>query len=295
MVGIGSWGRVLLRSFARKCEVRAIASTGNAQNMEEALQIAPYAQSLLLEEILQHPEIDAIVVAVPITALDYVGKQCIASGKDLFFEKPAAQSSMMLTEFLNLRERSQTCHVGYLLTHDPCLVKLRECIGERPIKTIRTTWTKYGTFGNDLLLNLVSHDLSQVLELLSINEGGGQPCELSDEPESTLQVKTCHLTTDKIDLQFTIQGTDVHINVDRTAKLKRSKSLWVKTTEDSFRLEKSKLTAKKAGLLFDANDVDLVDLERDRFLSSCEHGRGECDFYFARSVLQAIEGIRSCA
>lgn len=278
VIGIGGWGRNLLRSFAEKCEVIAVSSTANTSNLKQALALAPEAEPRALEAILADPEIDVLVIAVPIDRLFAVAGACIRSGKHLFIEKPAASSRAEIEQLMQLQQHGQVCQVGFLFTLDPCFLTLKEKLGRRRLQSLRWTWKKWGTFNNDILLNLVSHELSTMIALM------GKP------PSSIVKVE---LEDDRCDIHAEYSGVEALIHIDRTVRLRRSHSLEATTDRGTYVWSPGRLTGTPDGLDV-SRKINLIDQERDLFLNSISADTSPAGFSLAHSVLETIGRIRTC-
>lgn len=278
VIGIGGWGRNLLRSFAEKCEVIAVSSTTNTSNLKQALALAPEAEPRALEAILADPEIDILVIAVPIDRLFAVAGACIRSGKHLFIEKPAASSRAEIEQLMQLQQHGQVCQVGFLFTLDPCFLTLKEKLERRRLQSLRWTWKKWGTFNTDILLNLVSHELSTMIALM------GKP------PSSIVKVE---LEDDRCEIHAEYFGVEALIHIDRTVRLRRSHSLEATTDRGTYVWSPGRLTGTPDGLDV-SRKINLIDRERDLFLNSISGDTSPAGFSLAHSVLETIGRIRTC-
>lgn len=278
VIGIGGWGRNLLRSFAKKCEVIAVSSTANTSNLKQALALAPEAEPRALEAILADPEIDVLVIAVPIDRLYAVAGACIRSGKHLFIEKPAASSRTEIEQLMQLQQHGQVCQVGFLFTLDPCFLTLKEKLERKRLQSLRWTWKKWGTFNTDILLNLVSHELSTMIALM------GKP------PSSIVKVE---LEDNRCDIHVEYSGVKALIHIDRTVRLRRSHSLEAITDRGTYVWSPGRLTGTPDGLDV-SRKINLIDQERDLFLNSISGDTSPAGFSLAHSVLETIGRIRAC-
>ncbi|MCI0446113.1 Gfo/Idh/MocA family oxidoreductase, partial [bacterium] len=250
VIGIGAWGRNLLRSFSDVCDVVAISSTGSTSNLKQAKVLVPKAETKPIEAILDSSDIDALVIAVPITRLDVVVNECIRSGKHLFIEKPAATSLSSLERIMQHQQAGQVCQIGYLFTYDPCFLALQEhLLVDENIRLIHWEWKKWGTFGSDILLNLACHGLSTIISLT-------EKCPAA-VLEAVVDENTC-------DIRFQVNSIDISLKIDRMVRLQHRHFLEVTTAEGTYCWTPGLLTAPNG--VNKMRKIDLIDRERDIFL-----------------------------
>src|SRR3954470_10053819 len=94
IIGYGYWGPNLVRNFfaAQNCCVKAVADA----NAERLLQLSKVFPSITRyqnsNDILDNPEIDAVVIATPVFSHFRLAKQAILQGKHVLLEKPITSS-----------------------------------------------------------------------------------------------------------------------------------------------------------------------------------------------------------
>src|SRR5262245_66460415 len=81
------------------------------------------------QDLLDDPEVDAVVIATPVVTHYQLAKQALSAGKHVFVEKPQAQSSAEAEELVALAEdRDLVLMPGYLLLYHPAVSKLKALI-----------------------------------------------------------------------------------------------------------------------------------------------------------------------
>jgi predicted dehydrogenase len=92
IVGLGRWGRSLVASVAgRSDDIRfVLAATRTRSNAEEFCREKKLTLVDRYEEILRHPDIDAVVLATPHSRHESQALAAAAARKHIFVEKPLA-------------------------------------------------------------------------------------------------------------------------------------------------------------------------------------------------------------
>ena len=171
VVGCGYWGRNLVRNFHKLGALAAVCDV-HSGNLEEMRRTYSVMGTNRYEELLDRPEIQAIVVASPAESHYDLAKAAMLSGKDVFVEKPLALRLEHGEELVELaRKQSRVLMVGHLLHYHPAIVELRRLIevGElgrvEYISSSRLNLGKLRT-EEDILWSFAPHDIAAVLHLL---------------------------------------------------------------------------------------------------------------------------------
>jgi len=165
IIGVGKWGKNLLKAFRGilGVNVKRCANKHDVSWLEK--NYSEIISTLNYKDILSDPDIDAVVISVPHSDLFKVTKEAILSGKHVFVEKPMASDYQEASELISLKRECQVLFVGYRFAHDPIYKMLIDIFKDDPVTDIEFNWNKCGTFGNDIFLNLASHDISLALLL----------------------------------------------------------------------------------------------------------------------------------
>ncbi len=144
IIGIGHWGKNLLAELEKQVEVKYKCDNKTDLNV-----------------VFSDPEIEAVFVATPTKTHFEVAKKVITAGKHLFLEKPGTSSSSELAEIVEMaRAKNLVFAVGYEFPHHPAIQKIKELIAGHQIIGMAFEWNKWGTFENDAVPHLLSHDIS---------------------------------------------------------------------------------------------------------------------------------------
>jgi len=261
IVGSGRWGRRLAASFKNHFDITHFASEGNVDNIISFSKLVPDALHCNLSQILDNNSIDAMAIAVPISELYNVGYRSINAGKHVFLEKPGAKSVHEIQSLSSMIKEGQVCHLGYHQLLDPSYIFFKKKLNSTKcnIKKIVFSWKKWGSFENDILLNLVTHELAMMIDLI------GEPTEIIN----------AHIKEDACNLHINIGNTEVIIDIDRR----------------SFFNDKSVNITTSYGDFFWNSEPNLVDTQSDRFINSIEKQYDMSDLELGARILKVIEEI----
>ena len=174
VVGLGYWGPNLARNFAAigGCELSWLcdASADARTKLERSI---PGARSTPdIAELLDDPELDAIVLATPVPSHAELAISVLESGKHCFVEKPLATTAADAERVVAAAEEAgRVLMVGHLLEYHPAVTRLKEMIEADELGDL------YYVYGNRLnlgqlrseenaLWSLGAHDVSVALALI---------------------------------------------------------------------------------------------------------------------------------
>jgi predicted dehydrogenase len=174
MVGLGGWGKNLLRNFATlpQSELRwACDADPDARAMYEPANpgvrfTADY------RDLLSDPELEAVVLATPVPTHFELARQALDAGKHVLVEKPMTWRAAEARELRDLvRAANRTLMVGHLLRFHPAVDKLRELIDTGELGAVRYVYGNRLNLGviredENALWSLGVHDISVVLHLI---------------------------------------------------------------------------------------------------------------------------------
>jgi predicted dehydrogenase len=187
VAGLGYWGPNLARNFAGLpgCELRWVCDGAEQALARAALQFPGARVTRDLDDLLNDPELDAIVLATPVPTHAELALRVLDAGKHCFVEKPLAQSVADAERAVAAASRAgKILMVGHLLEYHPGVLKLKELKDSGELGEI------YYIYGNRLnlgklradenaLWSLGAHDVSVVLAL-----AGEEPSEAVAHGES---------------------------------------------------------------------------------------------------------------
>ncbi|MBU0467109.1 MAG: Gfo/Idh/MocA family oxidoreductase [Nanoarchaeota archaeon] len=216
IIGAGNWGKNLLRVFNDFASVKWCA-----KKTDTIWVNSNYPQiktTLDYREILKDEEVKAVVISTPIKELSTIAYESLKAGKHVFLEKPMAQNAEEAKKLIEIANE-KILFIGYVYLYHPIFQRIKKIISSDPPVQIDTNWRKFGTFDNDIILNLVSHDLSILVGLFG------------SVPERTKIVRKEKIISEidviALDLEFN-SGKKATININRAHPLK-SKEVRIKT------------------------------------------------------------------
>lgn len=168
VIGYGYWGPNLVRNFVENpgCLVIAVCDQ-NPARLELVKRRYPHVnilQSAL--ELIEHPEIEAIVVATPASTHFDLGMQALIAGKHVLIEKPltetAEQAEILVSE---ARKRNLIIMVDHTFVYTPALQHVRKLIDKGELGDIYyydSVRANLGLFQQDInvIHDLAVHDFS---------------------------------------------------------------------------------------------------------------------------------------
>ena len=191
VVGLGYWGPNLARNFDRLpgAELRWICDQSQEARERWAVSFPDARSSGDLDELLEDPELDAVVVATHVPSHAALAVRALGAGKHCFVEKPLAQSVAEADQVLAAaREAGRVLMVGHLLEYHPGVEKLKEIADSGELGDIFYLYSNRLNLGvlrpdENALWSLGAHDVSVLLHLA----GGEEPSECQARGESDMQ------------------------------------------------------------------------------------------------------------
>jgi predicted dehydrogenase len=191
VVGLGYWGPNLARNFDRLpgAELRWICDQSEGARERWGAAFPSTRVSADLEELLEDPELDAVVVATHVPSHAALATRVLASGKHCFVEKPLAQSVSDAEQVVAAaREAGKLLMVGHLLEYHPGVEKLKEIADSGELGEIYYLYSNRLNLGKlradeNALWSLGAHDVSVLLHLA----GGEEPTECQASGESYMR------------------------------------------------------------------------------------------------------------
>lgn len=243
IIGIGKWGKNLVKEFGSVCEIKYACHRGNTDEAVFMRENFPNIKvTTNIDEILNDQEVSAVLVATPPASHYEIAKKIVQSHKHLFIEKPACINSTELLDISQVAEQNNLIiNIGYEFVHHPAIKTLEELIQRSNIEKIFLSWSKLGTFEDSAILNLLVHEISIIKKLC--------PGELKIESISTTNVIS---PTDIVDCSFKIGNVEIKSHINRVSPLKSKtvtvitdKDCYIWSNNDLYRVDKDKKTLEQ--------------------------------------------------
>ena len=170
-VGIGYWGKNLLRNFLAipGVEVAAICD----RDAEVRRQYRTLRSTDRFEDILGDSAIDAVVIATETPLHFPMAEAALLAGKHVFVEKPMAQKADEAERLVRLaEERGRHLMVGHLLLYHPAFRYVEDMIRRGDLGRVYYLYSVRVNLGiirqrENALESLAPHDLSVALAFLN--------------------------------------------------------------------------------------------------------------------------------
>jgi predicted dehydrogenase len=171
-VGLGQWGKNLLRNFAELADMRWICDADEARLAQFAPRYPNARATTNVEDVLAADDVDAVVIATPVPTHYELARRTLDAGKHAFVEKPPAMRGAEMEELCDLsEERGLVLMPGHLLLYHPGVQKLKELVDSGELGDVLCVYSNRQNLGTirtheNALWSLGVHDLSVVLYLL---------------------------------------------------------------------------------------------------------------------------------
>ncbi len=173
-VGIGYWGKNLLRNFSSMGNVRVLYACDQRGDVRARLE-TQYPDTKVIpdfETALADPAVHAAVIATE-TPLHYpLAKAALLAGKHAFIEKPMTQTAAEANELVEIAdERRLQIMVGHLLLYHPAFKYLEDTIRAGELGDVYYLYSTRVNLGiirqkENAFESLAPHDLAVALRFL---------------------------------------------------------------------------------------------------------------------------------
>jgi len=174
VAGLGYWGPNLARNFGALggCELAWLCDASQ-QAREKLAPSFPSARATGdLKELLDDPELDAVVLATPVPTHSALAVAVAEAGKHCFVEKPLATSAADAERAVAAAASAgKILMVGHLLEYHPAVARLKELIDSDELGDLFYVYGNRLNLGKlradeNALWSLGAHDVSVVLHLI---------------------------------------------------------------------------------------------------------------------------------
>src|SRR6186713_405561 len=174
LIGCGYWGPLLVRNFrgVAQCQLKAVCDV-DIRRVEHVCALYPDVEGMTApQKLIAASDLDAVVIATPVTSHYPLAKASLLAGKHTFVEKPLATSSQECEELIEIAERNGlVLAVDHTFLYSAPVRKIVEIIqagdlGE--IRYINSRRLNLGLFQKDVNVawDLAPHDISIILHIL---------------------------------------------------------------------------------------------------------------------------------
>jgi len=168
VIGYGHWGPNHVRVFNQLpgSTVRFVVDMAASRLLDVKHQFAHIETSTRFEDLLNHAEVDAVVIATPTTTHHSLVKAALLAGKDVLVEKPITYTVVEASELIQLANQlGRVLMCGHIFLFNAGIRKLRNYISNGTLGQVyymAATRTGLGPLRRDVnaLFDLGSHDVS---------------------------------------------------------------------------------------------------------------------------------------
>src|SRR2546428_5983606 len=212
VIGWGYWGPKIARNLdsLSHAAVTMVGDT-NAYRFTNLAVNQPWIQTTTLNEDIFRSDVDAIVIATPVSTHFQLAREALLHGKHVLVEKPLTANVSQAEELVTLAQaQGRILMVGHTFEYNPAVNELRKLVqnGELgKIYCVETERVNLGLFRSDtnVIWDLAPHDLSILLYVL-----GEKPERIKVQAHTHLQPHIHDIA--HLDLGFA-DGLSAHIHV----------------------------------------------------------------------------------
>jgi predicted dehydrogenase len=188
IIGFGYWGPNLVRNFSgiESCAIKKVADQRKERLVVLSKNYPAIEGVILADDIINDPEIDAVVIATPVFTHYEIARKALNEGKHVLLEKPMTSTSDQASELIELAAKKQkVLMVDHTFLYTGAVQKIKELIDSGEIGNINyfdSSRINLGLFQPDInvLWDLAPHDIS-ILNFLH-----------KEKPYSVHATGTCH-------------------------------------------------------------------------------------------------------
>jgi predicted dehydrogenase len=174
VVGLGYWGPNLARNLAAipGCEVSWLCDASAEARARIERSFPGVRCTDVLGDLLDDPELDAVVLATPVPTHAELAVAVAEAGKHCFVEKPLATNAADAERAVAAAAGAGTIlMVGHLLEYHPAVGRLKGLIDDEELGALRYVYGNRLNLGKlradeNALWSLGAHDVSVVLHLV---------------------------------------------------------------------------------------------------------------------------------
>ncbi len=170
LVGMGYWGPNLARVLNQSSNCDFVAACdSNPRNLEKIARQYPSLRAYSDFTDLLNSDVDAVLIATPISTHYDLAKLALLAGKHVFVEKPLAHSAALARELVEIAaDRKKTLFAGHTFIYSQPVTKVKELIDSGHLGEvfyISLSRVNLGLYQRDVdvVWDLAVHDISILL------------------------------------------------------------------------------------------------------------------------------------
>lgn len=174
LVGYGYWGVNLARNLAAAptIELIGVADADDGRRVDVKAQHPAARTWSGLGEVLDQPDVEAVVIATPASFHGRMALDVLRSGRHVLVEKPLAMDPTEADLVADEAEaRSLVAMVGHTFLYSPPVERLRRYVGDGELGDVQYLYSQRLSLGKirrdcNALWNFAPHDVSIMLHVL---------------------------------------------------------------------------------------------------------------------------------
>jgi predicted dehydrogenase len=220
IIGYGYWGPNLVRNFAelRDAAVHTVADL-DARKLEVAKRRYPSVNTTShFVDVLKNADIDAVVIATPVSTHFELAMAALKAGKHVWVEKPMCETSMQARKLIDEAEkRKLTLIIDHTFVYTGAVRKMQEIVGSGDLGKV------YYYDSIRVNLGLFQHDVS-VISDLAVHDFSILDFLLGEHPTAVSASGMTHFAGTPENLAYVTlfyeSGAIAHVNVNWLAPAK---------------------------------------------------------------------------
>lgn len=285
IIGLGKWGKNLVREFSKFSTISYAISNGNKTNIRWLKQNYPQIKHTTdLKSVLKNKSVTSIIISTPISTHYDLSLQSLKHGKNVFVEKTLSENSSDALMLLKIaKQKKLHLFVGHIFNYHPIFKKVIELDKKEKIQYMKFDWLKPDSSKENILLDLLSHDLFLIRRLF------GQPTSIK-----LLSSQSIFHSNDIISIEIKFSKLICILNINRCFP-KKSKTISFHTKKnfyvwDDYSLYKFNNNTKKFNSIFTSKKTSL-ELECKEFLKTLKTKDDYLNAKYSIDVLKLLEKI----
>jgi UDP-2-acetamido-3-amino-2,3-dideoxy-glucuronate N-acetyltransferase len=193
LLGVGSWGRNLLRVLTEFEEIGAVFDP-DPRALDHA---PPQLRAGSVDAILGNPAIEGVVIATPAATHFELARMALLANRDVFVEKPLTLDPAEGAELVELADRlGRVLMVGHVTLYHPAILELKQRLKRGELGRPQYLYSNRLNSGRvreteNILWSFAPHDFAVLLYLLDAS------------PTEVLAVGSSHLKEGRADVTLT--------------------------------------------------------------------------------------------
>jgi len=195
VIGVGYWGKNLVRNFAELKVLHSICDSNSELLKQCQTEYGLEKAFSDYNQVLSDDSLKAVAIATPAVFHYEIAKAALLAGKDVFIEKPLALDVAQAQELIRIADEcNRVLMVDHILQFHPAIIKLKDLIHQGDLGKLQYIYSNRLNIGKlrseeNILWSFAPHDISVILSLVE-----EQPTKVNAFGEAYLQEKVYDTT-----------------------------------------------------------------------------------------------------